>query len=412
MPPRPRKPDHRSLESYPGLHRYPDGRYYIRHPITGKSASLKTRKREEAIALWRELTRMWAQDISDVRQTALVDRLASLSRVSGDPRHLTVAEYLRQWREERVGYIRLSTGAIDRQPTRLRAIRGRNKGAPIDPVTQTDFGQACLQLEERNELRVPLSHPQLVAALRAAILPWLDKPRRYNGLRATLIRALDDAVAGGLILRNPARDINKAIQPQRDVYITDEDYLLITNQLVSHKIKNTIHNGEWRVRICDFLYMFSQQPGDTFALREAQIHLEIGPEGEIHFERSKTAVSGVIEMNAELRETVEWLIAFKRSTGATCPELLVAPNYMSYNVRMRPVNPKTFARWFSKAVADAGLAHKGYHLHDLRTKALTDEALVAGAPTDKGAHDSEAMKKYYVRLAPPKRARNTLGVKR
>ena len=45
----------------------------------------------------------------------------------------------------------------------------------------------------------------------------------------------------------------------------------------------------------------------------------------------------------------------------------------------------------------------------LRKKGLTDEALAAGKATDKGLHNSEAMKNFYVVEPPPKRVVNTLS---
>lgn len=51
----------------------------------------------------------------------------------------------------------------------------------------------------------------------------------------------------------------------------------------------------------------------------------------------------------------------------------------------------------------------GYTVRDLRPKALTDEAENAGgAPTNKGAHRTEQMRRHYVKKKIPIRVRNTL----
>lgn len=48
-----------------------------------------------------------------------------------------------------------------------------------------------------------------------------------------------------------------------------------------------------------------------------------------------------------------------------------------------------------------------YQLRDLRKKGLTDE-FVSQGENDKGGHETEAMRKHYRLITPPKRARSTL----
>lgn len=59
-----------------------------------------------------------------------------------------------------------------------------------------------------------------------------------------------------------------------------------------------------------------------------------------------------------------------------------------------------------EACIDAGYGDK-YQLRDLRKKGLTDE-FVSQGENDKGGHETEAMRKHYRLIVPPKRARSTL----
>ena len=50
----------------------------------------------------------------------------------------------------------------------------------------------------------------------------------------------------------------------------------------------------------------------------------------------------------------------------------------------------------------------GYTLRDLRPKALTDEAEIAGCATNKGAHVTEHMRRHYVKRHLDVRVKNNL----
>ena len=125
-----------------------------------------------------------------------------------------------------------------------------------------------------------------------------------------------------------------------------------------------------------------------------------------HFARHKTAVGIVLEMNQELRDLVDWFRNFKRQQGIISPYLMVYPNYFDKRSRTKPVKHRFMQLSWAQACEDAG--YKGqYHLSDLRKKGLTDEFLSQGE-NDKGGHETEAMRKHYRLVRPPKRSKSTL----
>ncbi|MCG8381797.1 MAG: hypothetical protein MJA28_06205 [Gammaproteobacteria bacterium] len=415
-PPRNRKDNNEDLAPYPGLGRYADGRYYVVHPVTKKQASLKTRDFKQAVKLWGVLSATWKDVKADLVSQKLLNKLGDLETPKSAGRDIHLCDFLKQWREEILGYKKLPDGSIQLSHCYVIAQRGKGRGKPIAEPTRRDYGADCLQLEAREDAKFPISDRQAVEKIRALLSQWLTKPTHYNGLRNTLTRALSHAVQTGVISRNPMRDIEKVLEPKREVKIPDEAFSAITTRLLTHNINKRVRDGEWRAKICDLFYMFSQQPIDVFGLMESNIHLDEGPFGEIHFARHKTGNVGIIEMNAELRELIEWFQQFKRSQGIISPHLMVYPMYMDSRSKGKPVKHRTVGGWWAEACIECGytaIDHEGktvalYQLRDLRKRGLTDEALNAGEATNKGIHSTEQMKNHYVLEEPPKRATNTL----
>ncbi|MGH1373571.1 MAG: hypothetical protein ACRBBW_16140 [Cellvibrionaceae bacterium] len=377
---------------------------------------MKTRDFNLAKRLWAALDMRWKQEIEDSASTALLNKLGNLSLPKDKGRHITLSSFLTEWREDILGYRKNLDGAVTLGPCYVLAQRGSGRGKPIAEPTRKDYGSDCLQLEKRTESDFPLSDPEILEKTRALLAHWLTKPTHYNGLRNTLTRALAHAVQTGVIRRNLMRDIEKIVEPKREVQVPNEAYVAITTTLMQHSLNRRTFNGEWRVKICDLIYMFSQQPIDVFALQEENLKLDLGAHGEIHFARHKTKNVGQIEMNKELRELVEWFRNQKRDQKIISPYLMVYPRYMDMRSRGKPVKHRTIGKWWADACVECGYTttdHEGktvalYQLRDLRKRGLTDEALKAGGATNKGIHDTEAMRNHYVLVTPPKRAVSTL----
>jgi len=111
-------------------------------------------------------------------------------------------------------------------------------------------------------------------------------------------------------------------------------------------------------------------------------------------------------MNKELAELWQWFIEFKRSQNITSEYLLVYPMYFDVRSRAQKVQHRTIQAAWRKACKETGYGDQ-YQLRDLRKKGLTEEYLEQGE-NDKGGHETEAMRKHYRLIKPPKRARTTI----
>jgi len=196
--------------------------------------------------------------------------------------------------------------------------------------------------------------------------------------------------------------------------IPDDAYIAITTRLCVHKHNRRIMDGTWRAKICDLLYIMSQQPIDVFGIKESQG--EIYPEpvtvdseliyGVISFARHKTLEGVELDMNKELAELWQWFIKMKKQEQIISPCLLVNPRYFDMRSRAEPATYRTLQEAWREACKEAG--YRGmYHLSDLRKKGLTEEFVTQGE-NDKGGHRSQAMADHYRLIKPPKRARSTI----
>lgn len=423
MAPRNRKPENSWLTQYPGLHLDRNGTFYVRHPITRKQGSLGTKDRAIALRRWAMLYERWEQERNDWQSEALANRLVDLAvpKSQGDNIHLR--DYMRHWRENILGH-RVENGRVIWSECLVLALRGKNKGRPISGPTRTDYANDARQLEGMSESAFPLSDRELLKKTRKLLAPWLNRPTHYNGLRNSLSRVFAHAVQEGIIDRNPVTDIAKASEQKREVLIPDEAYRKITERLCKHKMNKREFDGTWRAKICDLIYMMSQQPIDVFGLQERQAQVFGKPHrvtvkdekgavvdsylvfGILTLKRHKTDVGIEIEMNKELADLIIWLRTFKKEQGIISDHLLVYPRYFDKRSRAKPVRHRTMQSAWKEACEDAGYGGQ-YHLRDLRKKGLTDE-FVSQGENDKGGHETEAMRKHYRLITPPKRARSTL----
>lgn len=403
-PPR-RKPGQEWLARYPGLYiNSRDGVFHVRHPVTRKQGSLQTKDRQTAIRRWAMLQQVWEQSSTEFDVQRMAGTMAA-ARPAQAASRTTLRQYLKRWRTEVLGH-RVIDGRVEWAECHVLSERGRNRGRPIAEPTRRDYANDAQQLEASDHSNFTLTDPALLRKVRRLLSSWNTKPVHYNGLRNTLSRVFSHAVEDGLIDRNPIPDVKKATEPKREVLIPDDAYAEISAQLLEHKLHRQTHDGTWRAKICDMIYMMSQQPIDVFGLREEQIHDDQGPMGEIHFARHKTGVAIILEMNEDLRHLVDWFRTFKRQQGIISPYLMVYPSYFDKRSRHQPVKHRFMQLSWAQACKDAGYGGQ-YQLRDLRKKGLTDE-FVSQGENNKGGHQTEAMRRHYRLITPPERSRSTL----
>ena len=394
------------MRRYPGLYKNSrDGIFYIRHPVTRKAGSLKTKDPNTAVRLWAMVQERWEQERSDFDSDQVAQRLSQMPRSGRTAHTILLRDYLREWRQNVLGH-RLESGRVKWGECHVLSRRGRNRGKPIAMPTRKDYANDVQQLEASPDSRFAIGDPMALRKVRRLLSPWMTTPTHYNGLRNTLSRVFDHAVSEGLVDSNPIREVSKLTEARREVLIPDEAYKAITDELCKHKLNRQTFDGTWRAKICDMVYMMSQQPIDVFGLEEEQIDDDAGAHGEIHFARHKTGVGIVLEMNQDLRGLVDWFREFKREQQIVSPYLMVYPRYFDVRSRGKPVKHRYMSIAWAAACEAAG--YKGqYHLRDLRKKGLTNEFLAQGE-NNKGGHQTEAMRKHYRLITPPERSKSTL----
>ena len=403
MAPRKRSDANAWMKDYPGLHVFPDGRFYVIHPTTARKASLKTRDKMTALKLYALLSAKWQPEKVNAVSNSVLMKLNNLEipRSVGDD--INFRDYAQKWRENVLGFKVDAAGAVTLLPTKVT----KPNGKAIEPRTQRDYGRQCRQLELSEESTFPLSDKQLLRKTRKLMAAWADKPTHYNHLLAVISHIYRFAIIEGIISANPAREIDPMGTAKREVYINDADYVAITAAMIKHQHHGQVRDGEWRARICDLLYMLSSRPVDVFKIEEKKnLRLDLGEFGEIHFGHGKTKVDQIIAMNADMREVVDWFIAYKRRNRIFNQALLCYPPYMGTNAG-QTVTHRAMQKYWAEAVVDAGFAKGQYQLRDLRKKGLTDE-FVSQGENDKGGHLTQGMADYYRLIKPPKRAQNTL----
>ncbi|HLF43081.1 MAG TPA: tyrosine-type recombinase/integrase [Acidimicrobiia bacterium] len=148
------------------------------------------------------------QAVAAMREVQEADAKGSLV----EPTRLTVGEYLAEWlaaTRSRVGDDLSATGWRDYEIHVRRHITRRIEEVP-------------LQALDRNHVKALYAWVQEGNSSRGGRRP---SPKTVHNIHLTLHRALEDAVADGLIARNPATRARKAPKAGREMLTWDEDQL-------------------------------------------------------------------------------------------------------------------------------------------------------------------------------------------
>ncbi len=126
----------------------------------------------------------------------------------------------------------------------------------------------------------------------------------------------------------------------------------------------------------------------------------------IHYQASKNDQPVIVEMDSELCDLVAWFRDYKKQQNIISQYLIVHPKTAPRGQATKQVTGERLYRYFKKAATRLKL--KKYHLRHIRAKALTDEAVLAGQATNKGAHKTEGMRQLYVKKKIPVVVRNNI----
>lgn len=364
---RPRKRGNKSLPQ--GLYRDPrTGTYSLRHPVTGRGVSLRTKDESEARQIHAQVWPQWQDEAVQHRAEQV------MQRIQGAGGGTTAAGFAAYYRAEI-----------------LPEAKGKG-GAPLGAKTRRDYDQMLQRVEAAEDLQIPLEALE-PKHLRRFLAPWIDSPAYYNYLLALLARVYAQAVREGRIDRNPAKEVERLAPPKRETYLPDEAYSRIMAQLPA----------EWMVRAFDLIYLLSERPSDVLGLQDRNVDWGVP---SVWLEQSKTGQPIEIVMNDDLVENLRWFKGWKKDLGIASPYLVCTPKGHRGGPGRR-VRAEYLSKAFAQAVKDAGYKAGEYKLKDLRPKSLTDEFVEAG-DSEKGGHRTERMKRYYRRGQLPMKARTNV----
>lgn len=368
---RPRSPNNKDLpkDFYPPA----GGRgcYRMLDPITRNPKSLETKNKGDALELY------WA--IKELHKPNVKAQAASFA---GGPLLSDMAERYR----------------LERLPTATA------KSKPLDKNTKKTYGNYLKNIHAATCFKCPVSifndvdeGPRI---LREYLSTWLNQPKTYNYRLSILSRLFGWLIDLGKLVRNPCDSIGHKTPGTREVYMTDEHYLLIRDKMLEMF-------GEVYARALDWLYLMSGRPTNMMDVKEGQIL-----EKEINYYASKNDSPVIVERDPEIDELISWFREYKRTqehkgaVGIASPYLIVHPAKAKRGLAKRPISADRLYRYFKRAMKAAGVT--GYALRDIRPKALTDEAVLAGESTNKGAHKTKRMRDHYVKVKLPVHVKNNL----
>jgi hypothetical protein len=207
---RPRSRGNKDLPT--GLYRDPaSGMFYTKRK--GIQQTLETKDKKTALALFAQARVRWDQEDFDVKVARVATRLHRVVRAGSDGPVFT--DYCREWREKV-----------------LPSLLHRRTKRPLGMSTRADYARMLRNKIEPSELlSIPITDITS-KLLRSFLSPWfMSSPSYYNNLVAILANVFRHAYRTGKITENPMKDVETDDEPKRDVYVPDNDYVAIINQL-------------------------------------------------------------------------------------------------------------------------------------------------------------------------------------
>lgn len=344
------------------------GCYRMPHPITGKRMSLKTKDKTQAIDRYWKIKARYEDEVT----AALAERALY---GGGQP----LKEIAKTYRETLL-------------PQALN-----NRGKKLDPGTEKIYRNYLKNLEASDIGKRPVtlfSHPDHgPQVVREYLSQWLGQPKTYNNRKSCLSKLFDHCIDKGLIQRNPCQVIKNKLTTPDETYIEDAHYVLIVDKLQELY-------GEVYAMAVDWLYLVSGRPTNMLNVIDKDI-------GEaIYYYATKNDQPVIVEMDPELAKIVVWFRDYKRKEGIVSKYLIVHPRSAGSKLRGKVITTEQLYRRFKDAAKQVELGQ--YTLRHIRPKALTDEAVLAGQATNKGAHKTQAMRERYVKQQIPVRVQNNL----
>lgn len=193
----------------------------------------------------------------------------------------------------------------------------------------------------------------------ATFVDQWDGRRSAQSYRGHLSKFFAWCCRKGLRDTNPAREVTVATPPKRDVYITDEQYKAIRNQLLIGKDEKPTRTGPMVQCYMDLLYLFYQRGTDVRLLRWDQV-----TDQGILFKPTKTerssGVKVLVPIGPDAKVVLERAKAIRKMRSM----------YVIHTEHGQPYTAHGIGSLFGRACERAGIT--GVTLKDIRAKAATD----------------------------------------
>jgi integrase len=215
---------------------------------------------------------------------------------------------------------------------------------------------------------------------------WAGR-RSAQSYRGHLVKFFAWCARRGILNTNPAREISVETPQKRDVYITDDQYLRVSQALLIGDDNKPTRTGPMVKCYMDLLYLFYQRGIEIRLLRWDQVT----PEG-ILFKPTKTERSSGTKVLIPIGEDARAVLAKAKALRK------MISMYVIHTEHGQPYTSHGIGSLFKRACKRAGI--KGITLKDIRAKAATD-AKSAGYSEDEVkvalAHTDAATTRDYIR---------------
>ncbi|NGZ26619.1 MAG: tyrosine-type recombinase/integrase, partial [Magnetococcales bacterium] len=212
------------------------------------------------------------------------------------------------------------------------------------------------------------------------IYRYIDK-RKINSLvgarqeKALLSHIFTKAIEWGIVERNPCKEVKMEKPPERDRYITDEEFSAVKS-VSNETVKN----------IMDFAYLTAQRIGDILNVKLT----DLGDDGVFIIPgktKNSTKKKLLIKWTPELKVIVDRIRKQDNNINSI---------YLFFGRGGKPYTYYGFSSMFRRSVLKAGV--KDFHFHDIRAKALTDNERMGNQNTQLLAgHSTRQMTDHYVK---------------
>ena len=401
------------LAAFPGL--YTDSRtriFHIRHPITKKNASLKTRDIQVAKQIYAVLIQKWNTEVADIAASILLSKLDNLPVENTLGPVPTVSEWAKRYRVERIGI------EIEKQGDRNQFAYGectivsKKSKKTLGDRTRTDYAGMLYNSIEPAEIfkTAKVNDRQILAKIKRYLTAYSTKPTTYNHQKSLLSNLFKEAKSAGYLDRNPCDDIDmetvalKTKDEKAKLYIPNKDYNAILRQFKTEVYFGKEFDGEYRARLCDLMLFMSSRAGDAVDVLDTSFDRD----GHFAYTTNKTdELIWIDDESGELAKTVQWFRQWKRQNRIISKYLECHPYFKNHKTAGTPISVNWLSKQFAQAIVDAGYEKGRWSLRLIRHKGLTEEAR-KDEDNNKGGHRTESAKQSYRVKVVAKKVKNTL----